>query len=347
MPKISVIVPIYQTPMLKLLRCISSILNQTFQDFELLLIDDGNSDEYISEIDKYLDYEKDERIHWVHQKNQGVSIARNKGIEMSKGEYISFVDSDDYVKCSFLEQLLRGMESADLSICSVGGTQQSVQNNWCDRRFFFSKPTLFNGLQYINYPVNKLYKRSIINAHHIRFEAGVKLGEDAYFLSQYYSYCNNIQMIEDYLYIYDLNTDSATHRFEKNYWNWEQNVIDYQWKLFHQYPLNSVENEAMLVWLFRKFNGALNYYAENVRSKEELMALLKQITHNPYFRELCKLSSKTKYLEKSEIHHLWIWKKFGLNGVVLGIKIHLWKLRMRKYNLFNTVANQKRKSAQS
>lgn len=329
MPIISVIVPIYKTPMLKLLRCISSILNQTFQDFELLLINDGNSDEYISEIGKYLDYEKDKRIHWVHQKNQGVSIARNKGIELSKGEYISFVDSDDYVECSFLEQLLRSMETADLSICAVGGTWQPVQNNWCDRRIFFSKPTFFNGLQYINYPVNKLYKRSIINAHHIRFKAGVKLGEDALFLSHYYSYCNSIKMIRDYLYIYDIRTDSAIHRFEKNYWSWEQNVIDCQWKLFHQYSLSSDENEAMLAWLFRKFNGALNYYAENVHSKEELTVILKQITRNPYFRELLKLSNKTKHLEKSEILHLWTWKKFGMNGVILGIKIHLWKLRRR------------------
>ena len=93
-PEISIIVPVYNVEKY-LKRCIDSILNQSFTDFELILVDDGSTDNSGEIIDEYAI--KDERIKVIHKENGGLSSARNVGIEYSKGNYIAFVDSDDYI----------------------------------------------------------------------------------------------------------------------------------------------------------------------------------------------------------------------------------------------------------
>ena len=94
MPKISIIVPVYKVEKF-LPKCIDSILSQTFTDFELILVDDGSPDNCGKICDEYA--HKDDRVVVVHKLNEGVSIARNKGLDVAKGEYILFCDSDDFV----------------------------------------------------------------------------------------------------------------------------------------------------------------------------------------------------------------------------------------------------------
>lgn len=116
MPKISVIVPVYNVEQY-LSACVESILAQTFQDFELILVDDGSPDSCGAMCDAYA--QKDPRVRVIHQENQGLSGARNTGIKAASGEYITFIDSDDLVKKDYLEKLLRAIkvESADISVC--------------------------------------------------------------------------------------------------------------------------------------------------------------------------------------------------------------------------------------
>lgn len=91
---VSIMVPVYNAEK-TIDRCISSILNQTFRDYELLLLDDGSTDDSGRICDTYA--EKDERVHVLHKENSGVSDTRNQGIAMAKGEYLQFVDSDDWL----------------------------------------------------------------------------------------------------------------------------------------------------------------------------------------------------------------------------------------------------------
>ena len=113
MPKISVIVPIFNGEKY-LCRCIDSILYQTFDDFELILINDGSSDNCAAICNEYM--EKDTRIKVIHQENRGVSAARNAGLDIANGDYISFVDSDDYVYPQYLEYLYRAIIESDADI---------------------------------------------------------------------------------------------------------------------------------------------------------------------------------------------------------------------------------------
>lgn len=103
-PKISVIVPVYNVQKY-LSRCIDSILAQTFTDFELLLINDGSKDNSGKMCDEYA--KKDTRIHVFHKENGGVSSARNLGLENVQGEWITFIDSDDYLNINFLSNLIK------------------------------------------------------------------------------------------------------------------------------------------------------------------------------------------------------------------------------------------------
>ena len=126
MPKISVIVPVYQVePYIHC--CVDSILAQTFPDYELILVDDGSPDRCPAICDAYA--EKDGRIHVIHQENGGLSAARNAGIDMAKGEFLTFVDSDDMIHPQFLERLINNLEknNCGISICQLRSFTDDIE----------------------------------------------------------------------------------------------------------------------------------------------------------------------------------------------------------------------------
>lgn len=106
---VSIIVPVYKVEKF-LPKCIESVLNQTYTDFELILVDDGSPDKSPEICDKYA--ELDKRVVVIHQKNAGVSAARNAGLENAKGEYIGFVDPDDWIAPKMYEQMIFAMEGS-------------------------------------------------------------------------------------------------------------------------------------------------------------------------------------------------------------------------------------------
>lgn len=114
-PEISVIVPVYKVEAY-LLRCVESLLSQTYKDFEIILVDDGSPDTCPAMCDAYA--KKYSNIHALHKENGGLSDARNAGMTAAKGEYVTFVDSDDYVHPAYLEMLMQGIrQGADFSVC--------------------------------------------------------------------------------------------------------------------------------------------------------------------------------------------------------------------------------------
>lgn len=121
-PLLSIVVPIYNVAKY-LPYCLNSIINQTFQDFELILIDDGSTDESGEICDEYARNNK--KIMVVHQQNQGLSGARNAGIRLAKGKYLAFVDSDDYIHPQMYESMVALLEKENLSLCSCGFVRTS------------------------------------------------------------------------------------------------------------------------------------------------------------------------------------------------------------------------------
>ena len=115
-PRISVIVPVYRAQEY-LADCVNSLLAQTFPDFELLLVDDGSPDECPRLCEAFA--QKDSRIRVIHQENQGVSAARNTGIEAARGAFLAFVDADDWVEPAFLQRLYACIGDAQIALCGV------------------------------------------------------------------------------------------------------------------------------------------------------------------------------------------------------------------------------------
>lgn len=213
---ISIIVPVYNVaPYLE--KCLLNILNQTFTDFEVILIDDGstdNSGEICSSFAK-----RDKRIIVYHTPNKGVSSARNLGLDKAKGELIAFIDSDDYIGENYLKNLYEAFieNNSDLVI---GGEIKYLNDvftpfHFPDKTFSqncFSEMFSIYKIHKHSSPWGKLFKMSIIKDHSLHFNVAVHLGEDVIFVMEYLSYCHTVTLIESSEYYYLQRNNSLTKR---------------------------------------------------------------------------------------------------------------------------------------
>lgn len=229
-PKVSVIVPIYNTAKY-LPACLDSIINQTHQNLEIILVDDGSTDSSPEIIKKYAS--KDRRIKVITQTNQGQSTARNSGLKNSTGEYISFVDSDDEIKPTFIEKLLSAHNGhTTLSVCGIHYKRlksQSTNNVYVNqlrprhpkesREAYVLYLLAIDGRMYSS--VNKLYRTDI--AKTLKFDTRLNFAEDTKFVLDYLKKAKGeISFILEPLYIYNFGTETSTMRSVSINWqNWQ------------------------------------------------------------------------------------------------------------------------------
>lgn len=214
MPKISIIVPVYNVEKY-LERCINSILNQVFTDLELILINDGSTDNSGIICDRYSKI--DNRVKVIHKDNGGQADARNIGINFSKGDYIGFVDSDDEID-RYMYKILYDMSikySADISTCKLETIEEGKEVN----RIYTESVTIYTNKEAIKVtydgglsgysPCNKLYKRRLFE--NIKFPVG-RIYEDASVLYKLYMNSNKVVFIDKALYKYIRREGSTTNR---------------------------------------------------------------------------------------------------------------------------------------
>lgn len=189
-PKISVIVPVYKAEKY-LHRCVDSILAQTFTNFELLLINDGSPDNSGAICDEYAI--KDKRVHVFHKENGGVSSARNLGLDNAKGEWIAFVDADDWVEENYLEDLSINIDTDFI----IGGFKTANNSVKREENVYTGKQLIdflnTHELEKLRVPWGNLLNRDIIEKNKIRFDKKVRYGEDTIFNLQYICHCNSIR----------------------------------------------------------------------------------------------------------------------------------------------------------
>lgn len=205
---ISVIVPIYNAQSC-IEKCINSIINQTKKELEIILINDGSTDDTDKIIKKY----KDKRIKYFINKNCGIGSTRNFGIEKATSKYILFVDSDDYLELDACEKLYKKIEEDKSDILVYNFNK--IENNILEKITIqpFLKTNLLNNpniLLDINMsPWNKLYKREFIIKNKIKFVENLKY-EDAPFVSEALYKAENISYLNEYLYNYIIHSNSET-----------------------------------------------------------------------------------------------------------------------------------------
>ncbi len=213
---ISIIVPIYNADKY-LSRCVDSILEQSYSHFELLLIDDGSTDNSASICDQYA--QQDARISVVHQTNAGVSQARNAGLNLAQGEYVTFIDADDTVSPTYLTDFHPYL--ADLSIQGVilhgkgekiscqSFTSSLIAQGKTFKQAFVEAEITSN----TKGPVAKLFKRSIIDTYHLAFDPRYSYGEDHLFVLEFIKHCQTVAVIDKCNYTYYLqNENSLTNK---------------------------------------------------------------------------------------------------------------------------------------
>ena len=220
---ISIIIPVYKVE-IYLEKCIQSVINQTYENLQIILVDDGSPDNCGKICDEYA--KKDHRIEVIHNSNGGLSDARNKGLEIAKGEYIGFVDSDDYIEADMYEVLYNLLKqyNADVSICNFYTVSQgkiSIKNadngiNEYNRIEILKEILLDKNIQ--SYAWNKLYKKELFDE--IKYPIGKKyedIGTTFYLLEK----CNKVVVTGKSEYYYINRQDSIVNNVT------ESTITDY------------------------------------------------------------------------------------------------------------------------
>lgn len=214
--KYSIIIPVYNSEA-SIDKCLESVLIQTFSDFEVIIIDDGSSDNSLNICEEYA--EKDDRFRVFHQENRGVSAARNFGLREARGEYLVFLDSDDTISDSYLEEFARYD-----SDCIIRGYSQYGAYNYEYTPVYALYKNKNGVLDYMNSGfgeyrsrgiLSKAIKNQIVRDNNIHFDLNLRYGEDAIFFMQCYFKCNSIEEIPYTGYInYIRENQSANYKLK-------------------------------------------------------------------------------------------------------------------------------------
>ena len=222
-PKISIIIPFYNAEKY-ISRCIESILAQPISNYEVILVDDGSTDDGFSICKKYAS--QDRRITVFHQKNQGVSAARNRGVAAASGEYVGFVDSDDYIRPDMFQVLLEHAEryDADVTLCdsiaiSDNGDQERETISALSTDGFLQKTAIqpLALLEMAGAVWRCIYKACFLKSHSIQFPVDLKIAEDRIFNLYAMGYAERLVYVKEPLYFRTLNDESAVHRYHADY----------------------------------------------------------------------------------------------------------------------------------
>lgn len=274
--KVSIIVPIYNSEN-DLKRCLESLINQTYTNIEIILINDGSTDNSEKICKEYK--QKDKRIVYKYQKNSGVSSARNKGLNIATGEYILFIDSDDYISIDYIENVYNKMKTSKCEIAVTGLTEVTSTGETIKQVMYIPQDKImqFNDFidDYINYAyftcVKMLFKKTL--AEKLKFISELKYGEDMFFAYSLFKK-SKILYVSNADYYYVQNSSSATHQIEldslKKYM--EDNIYIFE-KILKEYPdKKDVINNRLLT----KLNIAASRYMSNKKiSKLELKKFIK------------------------------------------------------------------------
>ena len=296
MELVSIVVPVYNVE--KYLReCIDSILSQTYKKLEIILVDDGSTDESGKICDEYV--KKDSRIKAIHKENGGLSSARNTGLDIATGKYISFIDSDDYVTENFIEKMYNALQENKAEMAQCLFTKDKFESVKMQIEVLDSEQAIeyWNDIQYHNFFViacNKLYNLKLFE--NLRFPLG-KISEDAFTTYKVFDKAKKIVIIPDILYYYRSTPDSITNRkFSVKRYDALQ-AYEEEINYFKKNDKERLAYSAMVLYqhiLKRYYLMTYKFIDEN--KNENLKILLKKIKNN--FKNFVRYSHddlKTKF----------------------------------------------------
>lgn len=310
--KVSVIIPVYNASQY-ISKTLNSIISQDFDSFEIIVIDDGSTDNSLEIIENQLSNCKiPHKI--IHQENAGVSVARNVGIDESKGDYLAFVDADDYVSKNHLSSLYNGKTDFSLTLyakkegnklINVDTYPQEVISTYDFIKMELNMQITFNFFQL-------LYKADIIRNNNIKFTPGVVYGEDTEFAHKALNYGNQIAINNEVTYYYVQHTDSAIKTTEYRRFD----IVEIFEGIAQFYRKNNKPELADLIITSRipkAIFGNMNFFFYNGYDFDEVLSKMKELN---LLEKLSKFEGDSKFKLKIKLFLLnpklyyKIWRKF-------------------------------------
>lgn len=275
MKKISVIVPIYNVENY-IEKCIESIVNQTYKNLEIILVNDGSEDNSVLICEKWL--KKDKRIILFHKENGGLSDARNYALDRASGEYLVFVDSDDFIELDMLEKLYLAVtkNDSDVAICGFKNIYENYETSQYltlnNEKIVTGKSILkqvFTPLGYVYVVVwNKIYKKDIFK--NLRFDKG-KIYEDEFINFRIFYNITKVTIVNECLYNYRqregsiINSEFNIHKFYCNK-EFQKLRIDF-YKEKNDLELLNLAAKEYLRWSFKIINEKGHYFTEDIKKE--------------------------------------------------------------------------------
>lgn len=291
--KVSIIVPVYNAEK-NLHKCLNSIVNQSYSNLEIILINDGSSDNSGAICDEFA--ENDSRIKVIHQENSGPSSARNNGIEQATGQYIQFVDADDFPTPDMTKQLVNSYnQDIQLVICgyqSINSELESVERFVPHIIGTLEKQDFLNSFGELYKQIiipsiwNKLYITDLIKLNKIHFHNDLRLGEDLLFNLSYFKTCLKVCIINDILYHYKVENDqSLSQNYKKDYFKNQlllsQKVKDF---LIHENAYNEQNKSNLKVIHANSVINSLDnlFHQNSPLTKKQKIEQISGIVHNEF-----------------------------------------------------------------
>lgn len=295
-PKVSIIIPVYNTEKF-IKKCLLSILLQTYENYECIIVDDGSTDKSILIAKDTIG--NDSRFIFLEQENGGQGSARNLGINHAKGKYLSFIDSDDYVEINFLENLLTTIiiNDADICTCNVKllDNQGKLINEFVSKpEKYLSSKDLLNTKFYIsNWMCNKLFHKKVFDK--LRFDQNIRTYEDAHIMFRLI-YGKNITHVNKSLYNYIQHYRSTSNSIKPTYINDRLSIVETQFKfakeigITDQNYLNYVYLKTFVFFCTIKIARFSNNYYSDVNKLKKSLDF--EIFNNKNIIQLLKIDKK-------------------------------------------------------
>ena len=338
--KVSIIIPTYNNEEY-LDKCLASISGKYESNVEILVIDDGSTDHTANIVKKYIYHYNN--IHYFYQKNSGVSVARNIGLEKATGEYIFFLDSDDYMSKNGISQLIKYADGQnDLIVfpyALVGDNgfkddqsegEETVIVKDCDKiiKSALIGETVISSFskQDMRSSCSKLIKSEIIRKNNIRFDKNIDIAEDMVFMLHVYEYIEKVLFVNTIVYLYFKNNNSAINSYHPNYIN---NILKVDSNVDR--VIKGKSRELYTAFNFYKLNDIILYLKYDIFNKQN------QDTRIDKYKKINDFLKKFEY-EKifNSVKHSEFYKNIKIKQKII-YKITIWKLFIIDEVIFNWV----------
>lgn len=318
MKKVSIIVPVYNAEKY-LDDCLKSIITQTYKNLEIILINDGSTDNSLKVCYKYK--EIDERIVVVNNKNHGVSYSRNCGIKIATGNYIVFIDSDDIIDIRYIEKLIEPTKKEDYDLIICGLTHKfREKEKWISKKEIIPNLDKLTGNikldyrflvhYYLEVPFVKLFKKSIIDKNNITFPENLLISEDQVFNREYIKHVKKYTYIDEYLYMYyHRNNNSLSMRKENIYWESDLENVLLMKKFFSEEKI--FEGEYILlgysIWIVYKYLSLNRHFIKEYSIFKDRVYKIRKIIQFDYEKITWRKSLFLKCLKNKYVLPIYIY----------------------------------------